>query len=225
MRKLKLFVQFVVVCLPWKLRRTVLTKFYKYEIAASARIGFSWVFPKTLEMAAHSQIGHLNVAINLDAIQMEEHSKIGRRNWITGFPSTANPRHFKHTPNRQPRLRMGAHSAITKNHHIDCTDEFSVGRFTTIAGYFSQFLTHSIDVVHNRQSSLPISIGDYCFVGTNVVVLGGASLPNHCVLGAKSMLNKAFSEQYHLYAGVPAQALSPLPQDSGYFQRAVGFVE
>ncbi len=225
MFRFKLFVNLVVLCMPWRLRRTVLIKFYKYEIDTSARIGFSWIYPRTLKMDAYSQIGHLNVAVNLDAMLMEEHSRIGRRNWITGFPFIPTPRHFKHVINRQPRFRMGAHSAITKNHHIDCTDEFSVGRFTTIAGYFSQFLTHSIDVVQNRQSCQPIVIGDYCFVGTNVVVLGGATLPDHSVLGAKSLLNKVFSDQFYLYAGVPAQAITPLPEDSGYFKRETGFVE
>jgi len=34
-----------------------------------------------------------------------------------------------------------------------------------------------IGVMENRQHSSPISIGDYTFVGTNVVILGGASLP------------------------------------------------
>ena len=67
---------------------------------------------------------------------------------------------------------MGESAAITKNHHIDCTNTIEIGAFSTVAGYQTQFLTHSIDVLENRQHSAPIRIGPYTFVGTNSVVLG-----------------------------------------------------
>jgi hypothetical protein len=44
------------------------------------------------------------------------------------------------------------------------------------------------------------------------------------VLGAKSLLNKAYSEPLHLYAGVPARPIKPLPADWKYFQRTDQFV-
>ncbi len=85
-------------------------------------------------------------------------------------------------------------------------------------------LTHSIDLAPGRQSSEPIEIGEYCFVGTNSVLLGGSSLPHHSVLGAKSLLNKKWEAPFHLYAGLPAKPIKPLPQDMQYFQRSDGFV-
>lgn len=184
----------------------------------------AWVFPNNLVMDEGARIDHFNVAVNLDCIEMKRKSKIGRGNWITGFPLRSTSKHFEHQTDRHPELILGEESAITKNHHLDCTDRIVIGRFTTIAGYHSQLLTHSIDVVQNRQDSAPITIGEYCFVGTNVVILGGASLPPRSVLGAKSLLNKSFAKEWVLYGGVPAKEISDIPREAGYFTRKDGFV-
>ena len=214
----------ISVILPWRLRRWLLNRYFKFEIHPTARIGLAWVFPDKLIMAAGSKIDHFTVAIHLDTINIGQNSSIGRGNWITGFSTKTDSLHFKHQSDRKAALIMGASSSITKNHHIDCTNIISIGNFSTVAGYQSQLLTHSIDVLECRQDSKPIYIGDYSFVGTNVVVLGGASLPPRSVLGAKSLLNKAFTEEYTLYGGVPAKAIGPVSKDAKYFKRTEGFV-
>ena len=119
---------------------------------------------------------------------------------------------------------MGSHAAITTRHYIDCTNSVTVGEFSTVAGARSQLLTHSIDLQESRQSSKPINIGKYCFIGTACIVLGGSSLPDYSVLGASSMMNKSFSEAYFLYAGNPAKAVKELSKDMAYFRRPSGFV-
>jgi acetyltransferase-like isoleucine patch superfamily enzyme len=79
-------------------------------------------------------------------------------------------------------------------------------------------------VFDNRQDSSPISIGDYAFIGTNVTVLGGSTLPAYSVLGAKSLLNKNFDQEWKLYGGVPAKVIQDIPSDAKYFKRETGFV-
>ncbi|MFV5698730.1 acyltransferase [Flavobacterium sp. ZT3R17] len=217
---LKLF----CVILPWSLRRRLLILFFGYELDKSARIGFSWIYPSKLIMKSNSRIGSLNVAVHLDVIEMNEFATIARSNWITGFSTKTISKHFVHQLNRSSSLIIGAHSAITKHHHIDCTSSITIGKFVTIAGYNSQLLTHSIDIFENKQDSHPILIGDYCFVGTDVVILGGSILPSYSVLGAKALLNKDFKEEYTLYGGVPAKAISVLPRQAKYFVRKTGFV-
>ena len=175
-------------------------------------------------MKAGAKIDHLTVAIHLDIIRMEAQSTIGRSNWITGFPSGTDSNHFKHQPDRQSTLLLGESASITKNHHLDCTNTIEIGRFATIAGYQSQFLTHSIDVFESRQDSAPIAIGAYSFVGTNSVILGGATLPARSVLGAKSLLNKQYTEEMTLYGGVPAKAINKIPATAKYFTRTNGFI-
>lgn len=210
--------------LPWSLRRRALNRWFGYDIHPTARIGLAWIFPAKLEMAAGCHIDHFSVAIHLDAIKMEAKSTIGRGNWITGFSTKSNSLHFRHQIGRRAELVLGESSAITKNHHLDCTNLIEIGPFSTIAGYQSQLLTHSINVVENRQDSEPIYIGAYTFLGTNVVVLGGSVLPSYSVLAAKSLLNKNYSEEWMLYGGVPAKPIKVIPKDAKYFSRKDGFV-
>ncbi len=212
-----------VVLLPWFLRRRLLQWVYGYRIHPTARIGCSWIFPRQLVLKEYASIGHANVAIHLERIELGAHARIDRSNWITGFPRH-DSRHFSHRLDRDPALVLGDHAAITKHHHLDCTDRIEIGAFTTIAGYGSQFLTHSIDLERNRQDAAPIVIGDYCLVGTAVVLLPGSKLPARSVLGAKALLNKAHDKPGRLYAGVPAEPVRELPPDAGYFHRTTGFV-
>jgi len=214
----------LVVLLPWSFKRSILQRVYGYRLAPSARIGLAWVYPRQLTMAPGSRIDHFTVAVNLDVLELHEYATIGRSNWITGFPTGTTSPHFAHQCDRRAELSLGPHAAITKHHHIDCTNHVTIGPFTTIAGYHSQLLSHSLDLQHNRQHSEPITIGAYCFVGTQCVILGGAVLPDHCVLGGLSLLNKPFTETWSLYAGQPARVRKAIPANAAYFKRTEGFV-
>lgn len=220
---MKHFLILISLLLPWNWRRQFLEKQFGFQIHPSARIGLAWIFPARLIMEENTRIGDLTVVKNLALLHLKTHATIGRGNWITGFPLGNSP-HFAEEKNRRPELIVGEHSAITHRHLIDCSNSITIGKFTTVAGFQSQFISHTIDLAQNRQTSQPISIGDFCFVGTNCVVLGGAALPDYCVLGAKSLLNKTQTETYRLYGGVPARELSELPRDYAYFHRQTGFV-
>lgn len=228
---MKTILMLVAMLLPWNLRRTFLEKQFGFQIHPTACIGLAWIFPTRLIMEEGTSIGHFTVAKNLDLLHLQACATIGRGNWITGFPlqagrAEASPSeaHFASETERRPELIVGEHSAITNRHLIDCTSAVYIGAFTTVAGFASQFISHTIDIRLNRQTSRPIHIGKYCFVGTNCVVLGGAALPDYCVLGAKSLLNKTHSQTHRLYGGVPARELQTLPPDCGYFTRREGFV-
>ncbi len=209
--------------LPWPIRRIFLERFFGFSLHPTSHLGFAWIFPRRLVLGANATIGHLTVCKGLDLLQLGDSSSIGRGNWITGFPSGPSS-HFAEESERRPELVIGRHSAITHRHLIDCTSAVRLGDFTTFAGFQSQVLTHSIDLARNRQASAPVSIGNYCFVGTNCVFLGGATLPDYSVLGAKSLLNKAMTETHSLYGGIPATRLQALSPDLAYFQRQTGFV-
>ena len=59
---------------------------------------------------------------------------------------------------------------------------------------------------HGSPQSLPITIGDDCWIGINAVIMPGVSLGNGCVVGANSVVTKSFSE-YCIVAGVPAKVI------------------
>lgn len=220
---MKRFLALLAVLLPWRLRRMLLVSLFKYDIHPSARIGFAWVFPDHLKMAANAHIGNLTVCRGMQLLQLDEAAWLGNLNWITGFPAE-NRAFFEGQADRRPELILKEHAAITNRHLIDCTDTVTIGKFTTFAGFRSQILTHSIDLPGCRQVAKPVSIGDYCFVGTGSIILAGAVLPNYSVLGAGSVLNKAYTDDHFLYAGNPARPVKPLSEELQYFTRTVGFV-
>ena len=222
MKKLLMGISLV---LPWIIRRWWLNYFFGYEIHPSAQIGLSWVMPERLVMLKGARIGSGTVCKGLALVEMKEGAHLGNLNWVTGL-AAGSDRYFKHQPERRPELRLGRHAAITNRHLIDCTGTVTIGAFSTFAGFQSQILTHSIDLAASQQTSQPVSIGEYCFVGTNCVLLGGSALPDRSVLGAKSLLNKAFTNTDTLYGGVPAKALRTLPtEEMRYFHRQEGWVD
>ncbi len=209
--------------LPWPLRRWALTKFFGYKIHRTARLGFCVLLAKDVIMEENSAIGHLTVCIHLDLVHLKPHATIGRGNWVTGYPSGGGT-FFAHLPGRRAELILGPHAAITNRHLIDCTACVSIGAFTTFAGFRSQILSHSIDLAENRQSAAPVNIGEYCFIGTDCVILGGSSLPDRSVLAAKSLLNKEHQTACTLYGGIPARAIKALDPSAKYFHRESGYV-
>jgi acetyltransferase-like isoleucine patch superfamily enzyme len=213
----------VALFLPWILRRWILVRALGYTIHPTSRIGFAWVLPKRLVMEAHSEIRALTVCRGMELLQMRSYAAIGNLNWLTGCPTDS--KHFAHQVDRRSELIIGDHGAITNRHLVDCTNRVTIGAFSVLAGFGSQILTHSVDLENSRQSSASITIGDYCFIGTDCVLLGGSSLPDHSVLGAKSLLNKEHVEPYCLYAGNPARAVKRLASDMKFFARQTGIVD
>jgi acetyltransferase-like isoleucine patch superfamily enzyme len=220
---MKMLLRFVSLLLPWSLRRSFLEKQFGYSIHPSSRIGFAWIFPQRLVMEEGARIGHLSLCKEIDLLHLGAHAIVGQLNWITGFPSGPS-RHFAHQPERRAELIIEKHAGISSRHFIDCTARIRIGAFATIGGFRSQLLTHSIDFAAGRQTAEPIDIGEYCFTGTNSVMLGGSALPHHSVLGAQSLLNKKWDEPYRLYAGVPARPVKELSPELEYFRRVEGFV-
>ena len=176
-----------------------------------------------MEMSKGSRIGSLTMCKGIALLKMDEESSLGNLNWVTGYP-IGKTDFFVDDTGRIPELLIGCHAAVTNRHFIDCTNSIRIGNYTTFAGVRSQLLTHSIDLFQCKQASKPIVIGEYCFVGTGSILLGGSVLPNYCVLGASSILNKAFTDTHHLYAGNPARVVKALPKDLAYFHRTKGFV-
>ena len=215
---MKKIINILIIFLPWKIRRCILNKFYHYKIHPSAHIGLSYIYPEHLIMGEGAKIGHLNVAIHLELIQMDKNSSISQKNWITGFP-LKDKSNFQDFPNRKPYLIMKEDSSITKQHHIDCTDMVIVGEFTTIAGYGTQILSHSFSLEKNSQACAPIQIGHHCWVGTRSIILPGSVLPPQSVLGAGAVLQRKYTESFVLYGGVPAKYIKKMDETYEFFHR------
>lgn len=218
----RIALQTLLFALPWRIRRSALVFFYNFDIHPTATIGFSWITCEQLSMAEGSRIGHLTLIKGMKALELHRKARIGNGNWITGAQISDSV--FKNI-DRNPCLIIREHAAITHGHLIDCSDYVEIGAFSTVGGWGSQLLTHSIDIRMGRQTCAPIKLGDYTFIGTRVIILKGAALPSFSVLGAGAVLSEAFSDSYYLYAGTPARPVTALPADAAYFTRETGFVE
>jgi acetyltransferase-like isoleucine patch superfamily enzyme len=145
---------------------------------------------------------------------------IGKGNWITAHPRGDS----SFDDSRVPELVLERDAAITAQHAIDCTDRIHIGQFATLAGWRSQVITHAVDVRANRQSCCPISIGEYSFVGTRVILLPGASVAPRSVVAAGAVVASVLEDELVTYGGVPARRVGSLTGDELYFSRKTGRV-
>jgi acetyltransferase-like isoleucine patch superfamily enzyme len=221
---MKVFLQILILFLPKGIRKFLLKRFCGFSIHKDAYIGYSIILVDNFHMAQKSSIGHLNIFKGLELVSLGEFSSIGNLNWITAFPKSIESEHFGHQRNRETNLILGKHSSITNRHLIDCTSSISIGDFTTVAGFRSQFLTHSIDLRDNRQNSVPISIGNYCFIGTNAVFLPGATVPDKSIIAASSTVISKLEGEFGLFGGAPAKRIKDISDDYKYMNRQIGYV-
>lgn len=223
-KKIKFTIQIILLTFPWYFRRIFLNLLLNFNIHKSARIGASIILSEKLTMKKFTKINHFTFCQSIDELILEDYSKIGTFNYITGYPTSLN-KHFKHIRKRKCVLRIETHSSITSRHFLDCTAGINIGKFTTIAGIRSYILTHSLDLFKCRQDAKPINIGDYCFIGTNCEILPGSNIPNFSILGAKSLFNKKYDKPFYLYGGVPAKIIKKLDKKNvAYFNRKIGAV-
>lgn len=209
---------------PWSIRRRLLCFVYKYKIDDTAYLSrFSVITPLMLTMGPCSYIGAGTVVKGVSLLSIGAYGYIGTLNWIYGFPEKSKSLHFMKI-RRNCALHVCNHASITSRHIIDCTDEVVVGEYSTVAGYRTQIITHSIDLRASRQSCKSISIGKYCFIGTNCVLLGGANFPDSSVLAAHSSYSSSHAEGNYYYGGVPARPIKPVGSEEKYFKRSSGYV-
>lgn len=223
MRCIVRMLQVCLVVFPWSLRRLILNIFFKARIDRSARVGFSVIITEHLELGKGVRIGHFNLIKGLSLLRLDESASIGHLNWISGYPSCKSERFT--CVDRIPSLLMGRHSALTQFHRFDCSDTINIGEFSIVAGYGTQVLTHSVNLETAHQEIRPVRIDAYTFVGSRSVILPGSVLPRCSVLGAGSVLLRAYHEEYYLYGGVPAKPIKSLGRDWAYFNRHCGYID
>jgi acetyltransferase-like isoleucine patch superfamily enzyme len=131
--------------------------------------------------------------------QLADHAAIGRPNVISAHPV------YQRLYPDGAALTLGSHAKITSRHQLDCSGTVTIGDYASVAGHQTKILTHSVDVRRDAQVAHPVAIGAYSLVGARALLLGGAVLPDHSVLGAGSVLTRSrTAPEPGLWAGVPA---------------------
>ena len=112
-------------------------------------------------------------------------------------------------------LDIGACTKITDFCNIDCWTNIVIGDGSTIA-HRSQILDsnhHFVVSINKKQISnnmKSISIGKQTWICNSTTITGGAKIPDFCIVGSNSLVNKDFSEEGEkcLIAGVPAKVIA-----------------
>jgi acetyltransferase-like isoleucine patch superfamily enzyme len=204
--------------LPGPFQRAALRRLLGWEIGPSARIGLSlFVGVGHVRLGEGARIGHFNVFRNLRRLELGERSSIGQWNWISASKLLLD----KSTDPQHGGLVLGRKTAVTARHYIDCSGGVFVGSFSVVAGVRSTILSHQVDFGRSRSFSLPVTIGEYCFVGSNNRITPGSSLSDRCVTAMGAVVAGALDEPETLYAGVPAKPVKKLGQGA-FFERLQG---
>jgi acetyltransferase-like isoleucine patch superfamily enzyme len=222
--KSRLAVLALVALLPWFLKNSCYRWFFGYRIGKRVRIGLSLIDVtdcniadevrighfnliirvKKLTMGDHVRIGHINIIRGGDEVNLERYSEIIRMNEINSIaePEVVNP--------IDPRFLLGAGSIITTGHKIDFTDRVTIGRRSILGGRNSSLWTH------NRQRTRPITIGSLAYVGSEIRIAPGGSLPSRCIVGIGSVVTGELTSEGCLIAGVPAKPIKELTEEDKF---------
>ena len=213
-----------IALLPSFLKRPCYRWFFGYSIGPRVHVGLSIIDAAQCEIGADTTIGHLNVIIATASVTMADHVRIGHLNVIRGGDEVRLGRYseimrlneINSIPDPEvvnpvdPRLLIGPGSIITAGHKIDFTDRVEIGRRAIIGGRNSSLWTH------NRQRTQPISIGDFTYVGSEIRMAPGASVPSRCVVGIGSVIVGKIDAEGWLIAGVPAKPVKELSAEDRF---------
>jgi len=222
--KFRLAMLALVALLPSFLKRPCYRLFYGYRIGKRVHIGVSIIDAQECEIADDVLIGHLNLVLGVKKISIGNHTKIGHLNIIRGGDEVRLGRYSEIMRTNQinsipdpdvvnptdPRFSLGDGSIITTGHKIDFTDRVEIGRRSIIGGRNSSLWTH------NRQRTRPIAIGSFTYVGSEIRMAPGSTLPSRCIVGIGAVVTGQLTEEERLIAGVPAKALKELSEEDRF---------
>jgi|SRR5215813_4783331 len=213
-----------VAFLPSILKRPIYRLFFGYKIGKRVKIGLSIVDARECSIEDDVSIGHFNVIVGVKKLVIGDHVRIGYLNILRGGDEIALGRYAEIMRMNEinsianpdvvnpidPRFLLGDGSVITAGHKIDFTDKVVIGRRTILGGRNSSLWTH------NRQRTLPIEIGSFAYVGSEIRIAPGGGLPSKCIVGIGSVITSRLTQEECLIAGVPAKPVKQLDAEDKF---------
>jgi acetyltransferase-like isoleucine patch superfamily enzyme len=195
--------------------------FFGYHIGKRVRVGLTIIDAAECQIEDDVRIGHFNVFVRVNKLNIGDHVRIGHLNIIRGGDEVTLGRYselirmneINSIPDPDvvnkidPRFLLGAGSIVTTGHKIDFTDRVEIGKRTILGGRNSSIWTH------NRQKTSPVSIGSFAYVGSEIRVAPGGSVPSRCIVGIGSVITGKLTAEGWLIAGVPAKPIKSLDVD------------
>jgi acetyltransferase-like isoleucine patch superfamily enzyme len=210
--------------LPSFLKRPFYRWFFGYRIGKRVRIGISIIDARECEIDDDVSIGHLNVVMRVQKLVVKDHVRIGHLNIIRGGDLVSLGRYaeiirlneINSIPNPEvvnpidPTFILGDGSIVTTGHKIDFTDRVEIGRRVILGGRNSSLWTH------NRQRTMPITIGPMVYIGSEIRMAPGSGIGARCIVGIGSVITARLEEEGKLVAGVPAKTIKELSSEDKF---------
>ena len=210
--------------LPSFLKRPFYRWFFGYKIGKRVRIGVSIIDAGECSIADDVQIGHFNVVTRVQKLVIKDHVRIGHLNIIRGGAEVSLGRYceimrlneINSIPEPEvvneidPVFLLGDGSIVTTGHKIDFTDRVEIGRRVILGGRNSSLWTH------NRQRTMPITIGPLVYMGSEIRMAPGSAVPARSIVGIGSVITAALAEEGKLIAGVPAKTVKELSSEDQF---------
>jgi Acetyltransferase (isoleucine patch superfamily) len=226
--RFRLLILASIAILPTFLKKPLYRMFFGYRIGKRVRIGLSLIDARECSIADDVSIGHLNVFTQIQSLTIGDHVRIGHLNIFRGGDEVSLGRYAEvirlneinsipepDVVNKtDPRFLLGDGSIVTTGHKIDFTDRVEIGRRTIIGGRNSSIWTH------NRQRTLPITIGSFAYVGSEIRMAPGSKIPSRSIVGMGAVITSALDIENTLIGGVPAKPIKDLsPEDRFLIER------
>ena len=214
----------MLAILPSFLKRPLYRLFFGYKIGKRVRIGLSLIDARDCTIEDDVQIGHLNVITRVEKLQIRDHVRIGHLNIIRGGALVSLGRYcelirmneINSIPDPEvvnpidPVFILGDGSIVTTGHKIDFTDRVEIGRRVILGGRNSSLWTH------NRQRTMPITIGSMVYIGSEIRMAPGSALPARSIVGIGSVITAQLTDEGKLIAGVPAKIVKELSSEDQF---------
>jgi len=217
----RLFILGLIGALPTPIKRPLYRLCFGYRIGPRVRIGFVLLDAERVDLGEDTILGHFNLIVRVGELRTGRAVHIGHFNVLRGGERIALGDYATlmrlnvlnaipdHDCTTAPVsiLEIGVGAVVVSAHWIDFTDRVTLGRGVIVGGRNSSLWTHT------RQQTAPITIGDFCYLGSEIRVAPGARLAAECILALGSVLSGVLAEPRSLVGGVPARVLRPLEDD------------
>lgn len=223
-RKLRIAGSIVVGALPMPIARIFYRWFFGYKIGKRVRIGFSIIDVGECEIGDDVTIGHFNIFSGTQNLSIGEHTRIGVLNIFRGgdkieigkYCEILRLNEINSIPDPEtvnvadPTIILGAGCMIGASHKIDFTDRVEFGNSVILGGRNSSIWTH------NRQITMPVSVGNNSYLGSEIRIAPGGGVAANCVVGIGAVITKQLKNENQLVAGVPAREVKELGEEGRF---------
>lgn len=125
------------------------------------------------------------------------------------------PVHFTSIVSHYKNIKIGVGTApgMAPGCYIQGGGKIYIGDYTIVAPNVG-IISANHDLYDNKKHvKTTISIGDYCWLGMNSIILPNVTLGDFTIIGAGSVVTKSFEDGYCVIAGNPAKVIKRLEKE------------